>query len=528
MSDRGRIRAGIDAGKQALRERAEQVAPVFDATPTLPAPTKLCIGMATYDDFDGVWFTIASILMYHPEVVPDLSFIVIDNHPTGEVSRALKELENKFPRYRYVPFRSYTGTAVRDLVFREAQAEVVCCVDSHVLIRPGGLAALLRYFEARPDSRDLVQGPMLSPDMTSVYGTHWDPIWGAGMLGKWGNNHEADSFSEEPYDIPSQGLGLFACRKAAWPGFHPLMRQFGGEEGYLHEKMRRLGGRTVGLPALAWGHRFERPRGIAYPHLRMSFVRNYELGWAELGIDPEPGRRHYREELNAAPAMLAEAQNAVTHPLAVFDAVMAINMDAEHQRWASLTHRMNVLGIDWRLERIPAVPTPDNHHIGCALSWRAAIVEAKRRGLASVLVLEDDVVFRTDALEHLEGAVAELAGREWDLVYLGMQSNRGCREPLPDAQHLVSITRAMGNHAVVVSARVFDAILAGIPPTVAEATAWVAQNHAVGHWFGMQAQQGLWKAFCVAPDVALQEVTLKGYPEDVFEPERFPLVPAHG
>jgi hypothetical protein len=31
---------------------------------------RLCVGMATYDDFDGVWFTIQAIRMYHREVLP--------------------------------------------------------------------------------------------------------------------------------------------------------------------------------------------------------------------------------------------------------------------------------------------------------------------------------------------------------------------------------------------------------------------------------------------------------------------------
>jgi hypothetical protein len=64
-----------------------------------------------------------------------------------------------------------------------------------------------------------------------------------------------------------QGLGVFSCRKAAWLGFNPAFRGFGGEEGYIHEKFRQAGARTLCLPFLRWGHRFGRPAGVPYPVL---------------------------------------------------------------------------------------------------------------------------------------------------------------------------------------------------------------------------------------------------------------------
>ena len=36
---------------------------------------KLTIGMATYDDYDGVYFSIQAIRMYHPEILKDIEFI---------------------------------------------------------------------------------------------------------------------------------------------------------------------------------------------------------------------------------------------------------------------------------------------------------------------------------------------------------------------------------------------------------------------------------------------------------------------
>src|SRR5579872_3492522 len=134
----------LDGLVRQLEERDEVGTPIPPATPQL-SHRRLCVGMSTYDDFDGVWFTIQAIRMYHPEVADDLAFIVIDNHPEGPAANDLKGLDERVPGLRYVPFRGYRSTAVRDFVFREADADIVCCVDSHVLIQPGGLAALLAF-----------------------------------------------------------------------------------------------------------------------------------------------------------------------------------------------------------------------------------------------------------------------------------------------------------------------------------------------------------------------------------------------
>ena len=43
--------------------------------------------MATYDDYDGVYFTLQALRIYHPEIVDEAGFLVIDNHPDGVCSQ---------------------------------------------------------------------------------------------------------------------------------------------------------------------------------------------------------------------------------------------------------------------------------------------------------------------------------------------------------------------------------------------------------------------------------------------------------
>lgn len=97
----------------------------------------------------------------------------------------------------------------------------------------------------------------------------------------------------EPFEILGMGLGLFSMRRDAWVGFHPQARGFGGEELYVHEKVRRAGGRVWCHPGVRWLHRFARPGGVRYPISRYGKARNYVLEFQELHRDIAPIREHF-------------------------------------------------------------------------------------------------------------------------------------------------------------------------------------------------------------------------------------------
>lgn len=355
----------------------------------------LCVGLATYDDYDGAWFTIQAICLYQREVLRDVSFVVVDNHPEGPAADALRSLGDFVPGYRYVPFDGFAGTSVRDLVFREARSEIVCCVDSHVLLFPGALAALQEWFAQRPDSRDLLQGPIAWDDL--CHGTsHMEPVWRAGMFGVWAADG-MPGVSTEPFEIPLQGLGLFACRRAAWPGINPRFRGFGGEEGYLHEKVRRGGGRVLCHPALRWLHRFGRPAGPRYANVWEDRIRNYILGWSEIGWDLAPVRTHFEALLGPhADAAWTRARTEAEHALNRFDGVFCVADDG--QPCAAHGHPQS---IDWRVEPVPG--------------WRSALGEASRRGYQSLLIVDG----RTRAIDPTPAEELARSGRGWDICRLG-------------------------------------------------------------------------------------------------------------
>ena len=438
-----------------------------------PGRRDLCVGMATYDDFDGVWFTIQAIRMYQTEVLADLSFVVIDNHPEGLAAPALKALGEWIPRYRYVPFGGYHGTSVKDLVFREADAEIVCCVDCHVLLRPGALALLWAWFDAHPDSRDLVQGPLLYDDLQKPEATHLQPTWGSGMFGQWARDPRIDDPDCEPFEISMQGLGVFACRKDAWPGLNPRLRGFSGDEGYLHEKFRQRGGRVLCHPGLAWVHRFPRPVGTSYPNTWPDRIRNYYLAWSEIGWDLAPVESHFRELLGPevdAGELLADARRQAKHPLNFFDGLFCLA--APDDTDASGADRF---GIGWRVEHLVPDPTLELQHRRLA-GWREAVRQAARRGYEQVLILEN-------ASGSVELAPSIDLFKEWDLCLLPVTGG----DPVEGAS-------ALNGLAVAVRASAYERLLADIPADDSGRAEFLATLGELDNYVLQSAEQAVFPA----------------------------------
>ena len=256
----------------------------------------MTIGMATYDDYDGLYFTVQAVRLYHPEIVDKIEFVVVDNNPRGACAQPLKQLERDVARYRYVPYEAAQTNAVKTVVFEEASADLVLCIDSHVLIVPGALARLIDYAAREGGERDFWQGPLVYDDLSHI-STHLTPQWRGGMFGCWATDERGLDPDAPPFEIGMQGMGLFACRRQAWPGFNPLFKGFAVEEGYTHEKIRRAGGRVYCLPFLRWLHRFNRPFGIPYPNIWEERIRNYLIGHHELGLDTQQLEQHFLELL---------------------------------------------------------------------------------------------------------------------------------------------------------------------------------------------------------------------------------------
>jgi hypothetical protein len=252
---------------------------------------ELTIGMATYNDFDGVYFTLQALRLYQD--LEHTELLVIDSYGCPET----QNLVEGWLGARYILAKDALGTAApRERVFREARGRAVLCCDCHVLFAPGVIAQLKQFYREHPACQDLLQGPLLYDD-GNLIATHFEPCWREQMWGTWASDPRGQDPEAEPFEIPMQGLGAFSCQKQSWLGFHPGFRGFGGEEGYIHEKFRQAGRRCLCLPWFRWMHRFSRPAGVKYPVRVQDKLHNYVLGHAELGLDLVPVLEHFSHYL---------------------------------------------------------------------------------------------------------------------------------------------------------------------------------------------------------------------------------------
>lgn len=248
---------------------------------------RLTIGMAVYNDFHGMYFTIQALRVYHPMCKSDdIEFIVLDNNPKHKDAASIQTFLKQVKNARYIPYNKKTSTSVRNEVFNNAKGKYTLCLDCHVLIYNDGLKYLLEYYENNPDCKNIIHGPLVNDHLNSPAYSHMDPIWGEWMYGKWRTNLGGMA-SNKPFVIPMQGLGLFSCETKNWLGFNELFKGFGGEEGYIHEKFRQNGGEAICIPQLKWVHRFGRPEGPPYPNKAEDRIWNYFIGWLELTKNPE-------------------------------------------------------------------------------------------------------------------------------------------------------------------------------------------------------------------------------------------------
>ena len=190
---------------------------------------KLTIGMAVYNDFDGVYFSIQALRLYHAAAMHDVELIVVDNAPDapGGSQMLVPLVQNASvgcAGAKYIPMPGGVGTSQpRNAVFAHAAGDAVVCMDSHVFLKPGAVARLIAYYDAHPDCRDLLSGPMLYDDFQN-YETHFDDLWRAEMWGVWGRAWRCACAGEESskFQVPgskSEPL-LFSVRDNA-RGEHP-------------------------------------------------------------------------------------------------------------------------------------------------------------------------------------------------------------------------------------------------------------------------------------------------------------------
>lgn len=261
---------------------------------------KITIGSAVYDDPEGVWYTYQSLRLNNQEILDEIDFIIIDNHPEGLPSKDTRAICRDLG-IRYVPSGERRTTAIRNKIFELSETPWTMCIDSHILFEPRTIKNFLVWVEANDDCEDLLQGPLMYDffEKEKSISTHMKPTWRAMMYGIWDCDKRGEDKNAEPFEIPMQGLGVFACKTDKWLPFHPLFIGFGGEEGYIHEKFRKNGRKTLCLPFLRWLHKFRKSEATPYPNIVEERIHNYTIGLLDNGKSLDAMRSHFEDTFDS-------------------------------------------------------------------------------------------------------------------------------------------------------------------------------------------------------------------------------------
>ena len=301
----------------------------------------------------------------------------------------------------FIEMPPHSGTTqTRQAIFDNATSDNILVMDCHVFIKAGAIAKLIRQF-TNDKQKAIYSGPMHYDNRTG-FETHFEDQWRGGMWGTWatawvcdkcgkhlsltkenekavpitlemnhkridgrcegcsrkmpnevvwhGHEHHfkkagflpaGENDTDQPFETPGMGLGLFACRKADWPGFVTGAAGFGAEELCIHEAMRNeVGGKSICLPWLRWLHRFGRPDGVPYTLLNQSKVRNYCLWFQRLGRDFEPIRKHMVEE--AVLISPEDWERCAQNPISFLDGIPGRH--GEHVQRAEIPQRTDSQG----------------------------------------------------------------------------------------------------------------------------------------------------------------------------------------
>lgn len=241
---------------------------------------KLTISMATYDDYDGCFFSISSLRLHHPVHLYDTEFLVIDNNPGSAHSNQLKHLASHVDCIRIVeqPYRQ--SSFVKYGALSLAKGDVILGIDCHVLFECGAIKKMMDYFEAHPHTKNMLTGPLIHDGMKECF-THMDPIWSGHDFGTWGQNKEGLK-SGQPFEVPMQGMACFALLRENAPNI-PVssFAGFGAEEWFVAETVRQNGGKVVCHPEMGWIHRFDWPKRT-FAVRAEDRLFNYFTGWLRL------------------------------------------------------------------------------------------------------------------------------------------------------------------------------------------------------------------------------------------------------
>lgn len=141
------------------------------------------------------------------------------------------------------------------------------------------------------------------------------------------------------------------------------------------------------------------------------------------------------------------------------DQIYLINLDRRPDRLKASQDQFNHHNLT--VEKVPAIDgskLPPEHLremkpgvIGCMLSHRCIIEDAKYKGLEAVMVFEDDVELHPGFLPLLKDSIRDLPC-DWDMLYLGGSHQEN---PTPITGKIYKVHKTLTTHAYIMRKSMF-------------------------------------------------------------------------
>lgn len=236
--------------------------------------------MPVYENYDGILFSTQALRIYQNLPV-GTEILVLDNAPDTDDGRQTKKFIESFVPYgRYIPVTDRQSSFIKYDAFLHATGDVVLGIDSHVMLQPGAVKALLDWWEQHKGEPHNLTGPLMY-DGLNCCSTSMQPVWRGSDYGIWATDHEAMK-KGEPFEVPMQGMGMFSFWREAFRPIKENFLHFGAEEFFCAERTRQAGGKTICHPEVGWWHRFDWPIRRPFPNGMREKVRNYYVSFLSL------------------------------------------------------------------------------------------------------------------------------------------------------------------------------------------------------------------------------------------------------
>jgi GR25 family glycosyltransferase involved in LPS biosynthesis len=153
----------------------------------------------------------------------------------------------------------------------------------------------------------------------------------------------------------------------------------------------------------------------------------------------------------------------------LFEEVYIINLDMFPERMERTVQELKKIGIvDFK--RIAGVIYGEGEpgverRIGCAISHRNVILDAKERGLKKILVLEDDIEFSNNFVERIRLIEDFLKKDDWEMFYFGgfIQELFGA-----ETENINKAKRIFATHCYAANSCSYDLILENVDNILSE------------------------------------------------------------